>query len=369
LLISKIYDCCCYRVGHLLLKRAFLNKSGKKINCWEYMQCGREPGGHLAEALGGCPAAENRAFNGLNQGENAGRACWLVAGTFCDSKVQGSFARKKESCKNCGFYRKIHGEAGVTGLYLGTTRIAAHTYAGVVKAANEDRYLVKPLADGTILLALADGLGGDVSGDYAAEIACGTFAGIDCILAGREEAELKKLIRGVDLTVHDQTEKDPELTGMGSTLICVLIRENRVFWAHVGDSRLYFLTGGRLTRVTQDQMLSRFLVEEGEISAEQADSHYSRNVMDQYVGCGYVEPETGSLELLPDDILMLATDGLHRQISTHGLQALLNTSEPLEDKALTLIQAAVGAGGEDNITVVLATGSKIKSMGATDLEV
>ena len=320
------------------------------------MQCGREPGGHRAEALGGCPAAENRAFNGLNQGENAGRACWLVAGTFCDRKVQGSFARKKESCKNCDFYRKIHGEEGISSLSIGATRIAAHTYSGVVKDENEDRYLIKPLADGTILLALADGLGGDVSGDFAAEIACGTFAGIDRISAGQEEAELKKMFCDIDVTVHDQTEKDPELAGMGSTLICVLLRGNRVFWAHAGDSRLYFLTRGRLARVTRDQMLSRFLVEEGEISAEQARSHYSRNVMDQYIGCGFVEPETGSLERLPDDILMLATDGLHRQISLNNLQALLNTTKPLEDRALTLIQAAIDAGGEDNITVVLATG-------------
>ena len=229
-------------------------------------------------------------------------------------------------------------------------------YSGVVKDENEDRYLIKPLADGTILLALADGLGGDVSGDFAAEIACGTFAGIDRISAGQEEAELKKMFCDIDLTVYEQTEKDPELAGMGSTLICVLLRGNQVFWAHAGDSRLYFLTRGRLARVTRDQMLSRFLVEEGEISAEQARSHYSRNVMDQYIGCGFVEPETGSLERLPDDILMLATDGLHRQISLKDLQALLNTTKPLEDRALTLIQAAIDAGGEDNITVVLATG-------------
>jgi len=320
------------------------------------MQCGREPGGKGVDRLGVCPAADNTVFNGLNQGKNAGRACWLMAGTFCNREVQGSFAKKKESCKSCGFYKKIHGEEEVTGLDLGNTRIAAHTHAGVIKEANEDRYLVKPLTDGTILLALADGLGGDVSGDYAAEIVCGKLAGIDRISKAKEEAELKELIRDIDLIVNDQTENDPDLAGMGSTLVCVLLQENRVYWAHVGDSRLYVLTGEKLERITQDQMLSRFLIEEGEITVEQARSHYSRNVMDQYVGCGSAEPETGYVELLPQDILMLATDGLHRQIGKEDIQALLNTEKSLQDKARALILAAIDAGGKDNITVVLAKG-------------
>ena len=320
------------------------------------MQCGREPGGGQVEKQGVCPAADNPVFNGLNQGEGAGRACWLVAGTFCKGKIQGSFAGKKESCRECEFYKKIHGEEGVTDLKLGSIRIAAHTHAGIAMDANEDRYLVKPLADGAVLMALADGMGGDVSGDYAAEIACGKFAGIDRISKGQEESELKELIGSIDLTVHDQTEKDPSLAGMGSTLVCVVLRDSHAYWAHVGDSRLYVLSDNGLTRVTQDQMLSRFLVEEGEITTEQAASHYSRNVMDQFVGCGYAEPETGSLDLLPEDTLVLATDGLHKQISKKGIQVLLTAEKPLEEKARTLIRAAVDAGGKDNITVVLATG-------------
>ncbi len=320
------------------------------------MQCGREPGGERADELGACPAADNPVFNGLNQGKNAGRACWLVAGTFCNSQVQGSFAKKQESCKNCAFYKKIHGEEGVTGLELGSTRIAAHTHARIVQNANEDRYLVKPLADGTVLLALADGLGGDVSGGYAAEIACGKFAGTDRISTGREEAELKEVIRSIDSTVYAQTEKDPGLAGMGSTLVCVLLRGRQAFWAHVGDSRLYVLSGDQLTAVTRDQMLSRFLLEEGEITAEQVPTHYSRNVMDQFVGCGYAEPEAGSLELLPEDILMLATDGLYKQVSKNGIQVLLNMEKPLTEKARSLVRAAIDAGGKDDITVLLARG-------------
>jgi len=320
------------------------------------MHCGREPGGEKANELGVCPAADSPAFEGLYQGKNAGRACWLVAGTFCNSRTQGSFAKKRTSCKSCRFYQQIHGGEGTTDLDLGFARIAAHTHVGISKDDNEDRYLVKPLMDNAILVVLADGLGGDVSGDYAAEIACGKFAGIDSAPQGREESWLAELIRSIDLTVHDLTENDPELTGMGSTLVCVLLREGRAYWAHVGDSRLYVKVGDQLNRVTRDQMLSRFLLEEGEITADQAHTHYSRNVLDQYLGCGHVEPETGHIDLTPADILLLATDGLHRQISKKGIQNLLNTSHTLEEKARALIRAAIDAGGKDNITVVLTTG-------------
>ncbi len=61
----------------------------KKLNCWEYMKCGREPGGEKADELGICPAAADSSFDGLNRGKNAGRICWAVAGTFCSGETQG----------------------------------------------------------------------------------------------------------------------------------------------------------------------------------------------------------------------------------------------------------------------------------------
>jgi len=342
-------------------------KKAAKINCWEFMRCGREPGGKRTGELGVCPAADSSAFDGLYAGKNAGRACWLVAGTFCNNRSQGSFAKKRSSCKGCRFYQQVHGEEGTTGLDLGFAEIAAHTHAGPAKEANEDRYLVKPLPDDAILMVLADGLGGDVFGDYAAEIACGKFAGFDHAPQGQEAFLLAELIRTIDITVHELTEKDPELTGMGSTLVCVLLRKGRAYWAHVGDSRLYLQSEGELKRVTRDQMLSRFLLEEGEITPEQARTHYSRNVLDQYLGCGSVEPESGYLDYNPEDILLLSTDGLHRQISKKGIQNLLNASKNLEEKARSLVRAAIDAGGKDNITVVLAAG-KQKVPTATEQE-
>ena len=132
--------------------------SNKRINCWEYMKCGREPGGENARKLGICPAAEDTSYSGFNQGINAGRLCWLVAGTFCGGTVQGTFAEKSVSCRQCDFYRKVHAEEGSTIQSIDTMNIFAATHIGWVRKANEDRYLIKKLDDGAILLAVADGL-------------------------------------------------------------------------------------------------------------------------------------------------------------------------------------------------------------------
>jgi protein phosphatase len=109
-----------------------------------------------------------------------------------------------------------------------------------------------------------------------------------------------------------------------------------------------------LTQITEDQTLARFLLEEGEITAEQVPTHYSRHIMDQCVGCGYAEPETGCLKLLAGDLLMLSSDGLHGEISENTLNSILNTDTSLEIKARKLVEAVLDAGGKDNITVVMA---------------
>ncbi len=82
---------------------------GKK-NCWEFMNCGRQPGGEKAHEQGVCPAAIDDEYDGTNQGEKAGRACWAIAGTLCGGKAQGTFAAKIETCLNCDFYKKVKDE-------------------------------------------------------------------------------------------------------------------------------------------------------------------------------------------------------------------------------------------------------------------
>jgi len=84
----------------------------KKVNCWEFKECGREPGGANVSEFGLCPAAAEARVDGMNRGTNGGRVCWGIAGTFCGGEVQGSFAAKLETCMACDFYRLVREEEG-----------------------------------------------------------------------------------------------------------------------------------------------------------------------------------------------------------------------------------------------------------------
>ncbi len=79
-------------------------------NCWEFKNCGREPRGKNVALLGVCPASTEAKTSGLNNGKNGGRACWVIAGTFCGGEVQGSFVEKIENCSKCDFFLAVRKE-------------------------------------------------------------------------------------------------------------------------------------------------------------------------------------------------------------------------------------------------------------------
>lgn len=84
----------------------------KKKNCWEFKNCGRQPGGGREKELGICKAAMETRLDGVHGGKNAGRACWVVAGTLCGGQVQGTFAKKYGNCEVCDFYKSVREEEG-----------------------------------------------------------------------------------------------------------------------------------------------------------------------------------------------------------------------------------------------------------------
>jgi len=81
-------------------------------NCWEFKKCGRQPGGSKVAELGVCPASVDKKADGMNGGQNGGRICWALTGTFCGGKVQGTFAEKLGNCMECEFYKLIRVERG-----------------------------------------------------------------------------------------------------------------------------------------------------------------------------------------------------------------------------------------------------------------
>jgi hypothetical protein len=84
-----------------------------KLNCWEFKNCGREPGGKNAETSGVCPATAENRLHGVHDGTNAGRACWILAGTLCGGSVQGHFGEKYKNCRQCAFYAQVKSEEGM----------------------------------------------------------------------------------------------------------------------------------------------------------------------------------------------------------------------------------------------------------------
>ncbi len=94
-----------------------------KKNCWEFMKCGRQPGGSRSSELGICPVATYQELHGAHDGQNAGRACWVIAGSLCGGKIQGSYAQKLTNCWRCDFFKNVKTQEEPTDFGFSATRL------------------------------------------------------------------------------------------------------------------------------------------------------------------------------------------------------------------------------------------------------
>lgn len=230
----------------------------------------------------------------------------------------------------------------------------AVTHAGRVRRRNEDRYLVQQRSDGTLVLGVADGLGGHAGGEVAAQEVVTALSRIELVDHNVED-RLRTLVFDADRAIHEMTERSPQFEGMGATLTGVVIDGDSAYWVQVGDSRLYLVRDRVTHQITKDQTMLQFLLDEGEITELQARTHPSRHLLDQCVGQGSCIPETGCFDVAARDILLLSSDGLHGALDRQMLADLLRLECGIEQKARMLTEAALENGGQDNITAVLAT--------------
>lgn len=244
----------------------------RRINCWEYMKCGRGPDQDAAA----CPAASQSLFDGMNDGINAGRSCWLIAGTDCRGETKGTFAKQYENCRHCSFFKMVHDRNDQMTLEIKNIDIVAATHTGLVHQTNEDRYLVRTMDDNALLLGVADGLGGNVSSDVAAELARGKLSALDGLPWGQEVEFLDTFIKDIDTFIYDHAQTQPSLKYMATTLVCTVLKSDILFWVNAGDSRFYLMRGDQLNQVSRDQTLANALVDEGRLKPEEADTHYSK---------------------------------------------------------------------------------------------
>ena len=321
-----------------------------KINCWEYMKCSRGP----KQENNVCPAVLDSSFDGMNDGTNAGRSCWLIAGTGCKGSASETFAKGFRKCRKCEFFKQVHAKNDQITLGIKNIDVVACTHTGLVLKANEDRYLVRNMNDNALLLGVADGLGGDVSSDVAAELAKGRLATLDNLPTGNESEFLDKFAKNLDIYIHKKAENNSRLTYMATTLVCTILKDDMIHWVNIGDSRFYILRNGKLIQITKDQTLAKALVEEGKLKPEEANGHYSQKILDQCLGYGVCEPDTGKFKVKKNDVIVLVTDGLYKMVAHDLIIKILNNDNNLKQKITALMDAALSFGGKDNITIILA---------------
>jgi protein phosphatase len=231
-------------------------------------------------------------------------------------------------------------------------KCAGASLKGKKRNHNQDRFLIKQAAPETVLLAVADGLGGQPSGHVASQTAVDgirTFQPDDRLT----EQGLSGLLTDLDRHVESLSKTDPELTYMGTTLTLAFVRDTTVYWAHAGDTRLYHLTSDILIQRTTDQTMAQFLVDEGDITKEEALVHPMQNLLDQSIGTGDCEPETGSFPLSPGDMVLLCSDGVYSKLTTKEIKMQLVSGRSLQEKVDLLIETARASGSEDDITAVV----------------
>lgn len=233
----------------------------------------------------------------------------------------------------------------------GLMKTASITSKGPVRDQNQDRYLVNEFSNGSILLTVADGAGGEPAGAQAAEL---VIEGLNKFQPDTQDIDthMVEFMKAADQKILEMVEKEPDLKGMGSTMTAAFLRKGILYWVHVGDSRLYLFRGDELTQVTEDDTMAGFLLTEGEITKEEARIHPGRNFLFECIGCGHFEVKTGNFEVQKGDLILLTTDGLHDKLPEDKMVSILTAETDLEEKLEGLVSSALEASGRDNVTVV-----------------
>ena len=233
------------------------------------------------------------------------------------------------------------------------------TDVGCVRPHNEDAVaFVVPSSDGTTadqdsLMLVADGMGGHAAGEVASALAAEVIRRVFYDLKGAPSDVLASAFMAANKAILDYAGAHPECQGMGTTCTAVAVQGRGAWLAHVGDSRAYLLRGAKLTQLSEDQTLVAKLVREGVLTEDEAARSEHNNIILQALGTTpeivpaiWAEP----LRLVPGDILILSSDGLHGLVSDTEITEIAGRMPPL-DACKALIARARDAGGHDNISV------------------
>ena len=227
-------------------------------------------------------------------------------------------------------------------------RVGVKSDKGKVRQRNEDSYCACEH-----LFAVADGLGGHLAGEVASKLAIDQL--VDALSGKQCDAkQLEELFQQANEKIYQLASVNPQYQGMGATLTAAQIWRDQILLGHVGDSRAYLYRAGELTQLTHDHSLTAELYRKGELSEEEAECHPQRHILTKALGVSsQLDVDTSMVRFADRDILLLCTDGLHGKISKEEMAEFLQKLTDPQETAEKLVHAALEAGGQDNITVLI----------------
>ena len=239
-----------------------------------------------------------------------------------------------------------------------------HTWSGADGATPPDKLTRFELGQKGLILVVSDGMGGALAGDVASRMAVDSVREMLLGTEGEEACDpgidlvecLKNATIYANLAIHLKSQEDSRCAGMGATFTGAAIRGDNLDLVQVGDSRGYVIRKDHIRLATKDQSLVQQLVDVGQISESEAETHMFRNVILQALGAqSDITPVTGRIRLRQGDVLLLCSDGLSGKLRADDIQQIVvNSQDNLAQACDALIEEANNRGGEDNITVVLA---------------
>jgi len=259
----------------------------------------------------------------------------------------------------------------------------AQTDVGMVRSGNEDNFLILDLSTGRSwtaseeersdlltyaqgyygsLLAVSDGMGGALAGEVASRMAVETVRDRMLQLQAHEiysrlpfHERLRLSIEEANILINGESQTNPAHKGLGATFTAVATVGSEVFFGQVGDSRAYLIRGNSIVRTTKDQSLVQQLIDAGQITEEEAETHSYRNVILQALGAhGSVNVEVSCETLCNMDTLVICSDGLSGKVHQDEIARIIHEARDFKSACQHLINLANERGGEDNITVVIA---------------
>jgi protein phosphatase len=252
---------------------------------------------------------------------------------------------------------------------------------GSKRKDNQDTFVVVDLESGAVsrpcirtdvwvaqpglLMLVCDGMGGRAAGDVAARIAASSIKreleAEGANVAQAPDHSLKRAVAGANKAILAEARAHPEERGMGTTCTAAVLSPDRLAIAQVGDSRAYLWRDGELRILTRDQTIAANLVDVGVLTPDQVAQFPYRHVLLQALGArADIHPVITDIEVRAGDRVLLCSDGLHGPVSDDAIAEVLSTTREVSAVAQALIDAALRAGGPDNVTVVIADCGALK---------